>query len=199
MAHTYEALELLFHPLDEIGSRVKSQLDAVCQSTQAKEGRDVAGLKRDIRKKWEDEYQEQFKKIRNFMVAHYADPRGASRVRDEVESYWTTYCGMLTKQDAEALSDGSISVENSEGVDGRYRHTFVDTIQERFVDSIFPPRFWATDGQVQEIANFLDKVTDLASELVVPLITRLMPDNVGIEEYRWQLNEDWQKSLDATA
>ena len=163
IAHTYELLELLFYPHQEIGPCVKKHLEAVCQS---EKWVNITEIKKNVRKSWDGGYREEFKKIRNLLVAYYA----RSEAKNE---YW----GILqaTIAETEGNQQKGISIITGEEInDNRYRHIFVDMLQDYYIGNIFGTPFWGKDGKAQSIAEFLDRVTGLLNYLLVPLILRLM-------------------------
>lgn len=89
--------------------------------------------------------------------------------------------------DGQTLKDGTIIVPDSETVDGRYRHTFVDVLHEAFLDKTFPPLFaWGPGGEATKAAAFLDQATALMNELLVPLIQRMAsPSALQLEVHSW--------------
>ena len=185
MAHTDQALTLFFGPPTPQSRR---DIDAICQHMLAIEGRDVGALRRAIRRRWDSDYREKFEAVRNFVVAHYPVPEATKK--RPVDSYWQTLTALLASGDVRSLTDGSIVVPGFESTDGRYRHTLVDTLQDAFLDALFPPVFWADGGACSEVAKFLDDATTLVNALVVPLIQRLEP-NLLVEDWAWD-GERWQ-------
>lgn len=163
IAHTYEALELLFYPHQEIGPDVKKHLEAVCQS---EKGVNITEIKKNVRKSWDGGYREEFKKIRNLLVAHYARPEAKNE-------YWEILQATIAK--TEGNQQKGISIITGEEInDKRYRHVFVDMLQDYYISNIFGTPFWGKDGKAQSIAEFIDRVTGLLNYLLVPLILRLM-------------------------
>lgn len=203
MAHTFEALTLFFSQDPAIGMKKRTNLSAVYESERNKSGKDLNATVRTIRRQWEDVYKDHFKSVRNLMVAHYADPVGSGRSKDDVSRYWQSMSGFLAHCRANAIdvAEGSIVIEDryqgTELVRGRYRNNFVDVLQDAYLDKDFAHAFWGSDpaehAAAYAVAAFMDETISFFNQILVPLLVRLIREqgDLVLQEQQW--NEKAQR------